>query len=40
MTTIDEKIWHVQHCPLFSGVSEEELKDLEHITVMVKLKPQ
>ncbi len=40
MTTIDEKIWHLQHCPLFSGVSEEELKDLEHITVMVKLKPQ
>ena len=40
MTTIDEKIWHLQHCPLFSGVSEEKLKDLEHITVMVKLKPQ
>lgn len=40
MTAINEKIWHLQHCPLFSGVSEEELKDLEHITVMVKLQPQ
>ena len=40
MTTVDEKIWHLQHCPLFSGVSEEELKDLETITVMIKLQPQ
>jgi CRP/FNR family transcriptional regulator len=37
---LDEKVWHLQHCPLFSGVSEAELKDLEHVTVMLKLKPQ
>ena len=32
MTTIDEKIWHLQHCPLFSGgrVTQQQMESLLH----------
>ena len=33
----EEKIWHLQHCPLLSGLGPQEMEQLEHITVMVKL---
>ena len=36
----DEKLWHLQHCPLFSGISRAEMEHLRHITVMFKLEPQ
>ena len=38
MTSIDEKICYLRHSPLFSGISKEGGKDLEYITVMVKIK--
>ncbi|NKB72276.1 MAG: helix-turn-helix domain-containing protein [Candidatus Latescibacteria bacterium] len=37
---LDEKMWHLQHCPLFSGIGPEEMEHLQHTTVMVKLEPQ
>lgn len=37
---VDEKLWHLQHCPLFAGVGEREMRELGEITVMVKLEPQ
>lgn len=36
----DEKLWHLQHCPLFSGIGKAEMEELKHITVMFKLAPQ
>ena len=36
----DEKLWHLQHCPLFSGISKAEMEELKDITVMFKLGPQ
>ena len=36
----DEKLWHLQHCPLFSGISKAEMEHLKDITVMFKLAPQ
>jgi CRP/FNR family cyclic AMP-dependent transcriptional regulator len=36
----DEKLWHLQHCPLFSGISRQEMEHLRDVTVMVKLQPQ
>ena len=32
MTTIDEKIWHLQHCPLFSGgrMTQQQMESLLH----------
>ncbi len=39
-TPVDEKLWHLQRCPLFSGVGEQEMKELGEATVMVKLEPQ
>ena len=40
MTISDEKVWHLHHCPLFSGISMQEMKHLADITVMIKLEPQ
>ncbi|MDP6983355.1 MAG: Crp/Fnr family transcriptional regulator [Candidatus Latescibacteria bacterium] len=39
-TLTDEKLWHLQHCPLFSGVSKQEMEHLRDVTVMVKLEPE
>jgi CRP-like cAMP-binding protein len=36
----DEKLWHLQHCPLFSGISRQEMEHLRDVTVMVKLEPE
>ncbi len=36
----DEKLWHLQHCPLFAGVSAQEMAHLRDVTVMVKLQPE
>ena len=36
----DEKLWHLQHCPLFAGIGKAEMEELKHITVMFKLDPQ
>ncbi|MBT3346004.1 MAG: Crp/Fnr family transcriptional regulator [Gemmatimonadetes bacterium] len=36
----DEKLWHLQHCPLFSGISKQEMEHLRDVTVMVKLEPE
>ena len=36
----DEKMWHLHHCPLFDGISVDEMKHLADITVMFKLAPQ
>ena len=36
----DEKVWHLHHCPLFSGISRSEMRHLSDITVMFKLAPQ
>ena len=36
----DEKLWHLHHCPLFSGISRSEMRHLSDITVMFKLDPQ
>jgi len=33
-------MWHLHHCPLFAGVSKDEMKHLADITVMFKLEPQ
>lgn len=42
MTTsiAEEKLWHLQHCPLLTGLSQREMRELQDITVMVKLQPQ
>lgn len=39
-TLTDEKLWHLQHCPLFSGISRQEMEHLRDVTVMVKLEPE
>ncbi|MDA0334457.1 MAG: Crp/Fnr family transcriptional regulator [bacterium] len=39
-TISDEKLWHLQHCPLFSGISRQEMEHLRDVTVMVKLEPE
>jgi CRP/FNR family transcriptional regulator len=39
-TISDEKLWHLQHCPLFSGISKAEMEHLRDVTVMVKLQPE
>jgi len=39
MSISDEKVWHLHHCPLFSGISMQEMKHLADITVMIKLEP-
>ena len=36
----EEKLWHLQHCPLFSGISQQEMEHLRDVTVMVKLEPE
>ena len=40
MAITDEKLWHLQHCPLFSGISKQEMEHLRDVTVMVKLEPE
>lgn len=37
---LEEKTWHLQHCPLLAGIGPEEMEDLRVTTVMVKLSPQ
>ena len=39
-TITDEKLWHLQHCPLFSGIRKQEMEHLRDVTVMVKLEPE
>lgn len=39
-TITDEKLWHLQHCPLFLGISKQEMEHLRDVTVMVKLEPE
>jgi CRP/FNR family transcriptional regulator len=39
-TLTDEKLWHLQHCPLFSGISRQEMEHLRNVTIMVKLEPE
>lgn len=39
-TVTDEKLWHLQHCPLFAGISKQEMEHLRDVTVMVKLEPE
>jgi CRP/FNR family transcriptional regulator len=39
-TLSDEKLWHLQHCPLFTGISRQEMEHLRDVTVMVKLEPE
>lgn len=39
-SSTDEKLWHLQHCPLFSGISRQEMDHLRDVTVMVKLEPE
>lgn len=36
----EEKLWHLQHCPLLAGLSQREMRELHDITVMVKLQAQ
>jgi CRP/FNR family transcriptional regulator len=36
----EEKLWHLQHCPLLAGMTQAEMMDMEQATVMVKLQPQ
>ena len=33
-TLTDEKLWHLQHCPLFSGVSKQEMEHLRDVTAV------
>lgn len=36
----DEQVWHLQDCPLLSGIGGPELAHLRDVTVVVKLLPQ
>lgn len=42
MTTslTEEKIWHLQQCPLLAGVGQQDMDELSQVTVMEKLEPQ